>query len=94
MREWWQCGDGGFHDINQFDLDTEMCGVCGMNIEEYWEGFQNACNDSEGYLGRAERTRRAASRGRSLAAMHTQESEDSSSPERPERAYLLMGVGE
>lgn len=78
-----------------FDIDKEVCTACGMGLEEYWVGYEAAINDTEGRLGNgAYRIRRATSRSRPLAAMYVEESEDERSTQRPERAYILMGMGE
>lgn len=98
MRDdsWWQCGSpDAYHDLAQFDLDTECCSVCGMSVEEYWLGYESAIYDTEGALNSgAYRIRRATARSRPTAAMYTEESANERSAKRPERAYICMGMGE
>ena len=93
---WWQCGDpDSYHDLNMFDLETEKCTKCKMDLEEYWYGYESEINDTQEAIGGyAYRVRRAASCSRPATAVYVEEGEDSRSPKRPERAYILMGMGE
>lgn len=93
--EWYNCGDvDSFHDFTHFDIETEKCEMCGMDIDTYWVGYSRELSGLEGRGGDSYRIRRATARARLTEEMHAQEGENSSGPKRPERAYLFMGLGE
>lgn len=95
LSTWWQCGSPeAYHDMSSFDLDTEKCTSCGMDVEEYWTGYEQEVGDTQEHLGGAYRIRRAAIGSRPVTAVYVEEGPDDSSPQRPERCYLQLGVGE